>query len=38
MELSLDVNVFTVVFLLLIFLGLQLQISKLTNKIDSLRK
>ena len=33
---SMDVNVFTFVFLLLIFLGLQMQITKLTKKIDIL--
>lgn len=38
MSFSLDVNVFTIVFLLLIFLGLQMQISKLTKKLDTLKK
>lgn len=34
---TLDINVFTVVFLLLMFLGLQMQIRRIANKIDDLK-
>ncbi len=38
MQFSLDINVFTVIFLLLIFLGLQIQVVRLTKKVDDLIK
>ncbi len=36
MEFTLEINVFTVVFLLMLFLGLQLQVSGINKKIDTL--
>ena len=36
MEYSLDVNVYTFVFLLLMFLGLQMQIRRIGKKIDEI--
>ena len=35
---SLDINVFTFVFLLLMFLGLQMQISKIGKKLDEISR
>ncbi len=34
---NIDFNVFTIVFILLIFLGLQLQLSKINKKIEELQ-
>ena len=36
MEFSLEINVFTVIFLLMLFLGLQMQVSGINKKIDAL--
>lgn len=38
MSFDLQINVFTLVFLLMLFLGLQIQISGLSKKIDQLLK
>ena len=35
---SLDINIFTFIFLLLMFLGLQMQISKISKKLDDIAK
>ena len=36
MEFTLEINIFVMVFLLLMFLGLQMQISRISKKIDEL--
>lgn len=36
MEFNLEINVFTVVFLLMLFLGLQIQVSGINKKLDTL--
>ena len=38
MSFDLQINVFTIVFMLMLFLGLQIQISGLGKKIDQLLK
>lgn len=38
MQFSLDINVFTIIFLLMLFLGLQMQISGISKKLDELIK
>jgi hypothetical protein len=38
MEFNLEINVFTVIFLLMLFLGLQMQISGISKKMDELLK
>jgi hypothetical protein len=38
MQFTLEINVFTVIFLLMLFLGLQIQISGVNKKLDELIK
>jgi hypothetical protein len=38
MSFDLQINVFTIVFMLMLFLGLQMQVSGLSKKIDELLK
>ncbi|MFH0908280.1 MAG: hypothetical protein V1929_05925 [bacterium] len=36
MQFNLEINVFTVVFMLMVFLGLQMQVSGINKKLDEL--
>ena len=36
MEFNLEINVFTIIFMLMLFLGLQMQVSGISKKLDEL--
>jgi len=36
MQFNLEINVFTIIFLLMLFLGLQIQVSGINKKLDEL--
>ena len=36
MQFNLEINVFTIIFLLMLFLGLQIQVSGINKKLDAL--
>jgi len=38
MEFNLEINVFTIIFMLMLFLGLQMQVSGISKKLDELIK
>jgi hypothetical protein len=38
MQFDLEINVFTIIFMLMLFLGLQMQISGISKKMDELLK
>jgi hypothetical protein len=38
MQFNLEINVFTIIFMLMLFLGLQMQVSGISKKLDELIK